>query len=265
MLLLRFNSGRRAGEAVPMYKQKVMFGRGTGCDFLLNHPTVSREHFYIELTGGKYFAVDHGSGNGTFVNGERISWVELRPGDRIQAGPFSFAVESAAAEPSPLMPTRDNGRSAQMREENLDEHHDKESTRQVEAFGATHRKLYAREYLEGIDHFNARRYYDAHEVWEEIWLRSSGDTKLFYQMLIQSAVGLHHYERGNARGGRGMYRAVTEKLSRLPGSYMSLDIEDFSRQFKTFFAALVEDDDESPPPADRPRPIIRLTIDDLNT
>ncbi|HEY6329060.1 MAG TPA: DUF309 domain-containing protein, partial [Blastocatellia bacterium] len=56
---------------------------------------------------------------------------------------------------------------------------------------------YPRQYSDGIIHFNSRRYYEAHEVWEEVWLESTGTEKLFYQMLIQSAVGLHHYERGN--------------------------------------------------------------------
>ena len=109
-----------------------------------------------------------------------------------------------------------------------------------------------------IEHFNARRYFDAHEVWEEIWLQSSGDTKLFYQMLIQAAVGLYHYERGNARGARGMHANVVDKLDRLPSFLMSLDLVDFSRQFRGFFTELIEHDDEAAPPIDRPRPRIQL-------
>jgi predicted metal-dependent hydrolase len=118
--------------------------------------------------------------------------------------------------------------------------------------------IYPREYLEGIEHFNHRRYYDAHEVWEEIWLRSSADTKLFYQMLIQAAVGLHHYERGNARGARGMHKNVVEKIGRLPSVYMSLDLNDFARQFKSFLAELIEKGNEAPPPDDMLRPVIHL-------
>lgn len=117
---------------------------------------------------------------------------------------------------------------------------------------------YPREYLEGIEHFNARRYFEAHEVWEEIWLRSAGETKLFYQMLIQAAVGLHHYERGNARGGRGMHKRVVEKLQLLPSFYMSLDLSDFSERFISFFADLIENANEAAPPADKLRPAIRL-------
>ena len=122
--------------------------------------------------------------------------------------------------------------------------------------------MYPSEYLQGISLFNAGQYFDAHEAWEEIWLRSSGDAKLFYQMLIQSAVGLHHYERGNARGGRGMHKAVTDKLSLLPKIFQSLDLAAFSRQFREFFSDLIERDYESPPPPDKPRPRISLISGD---
>jgi predicted metal-dependent hydrolase len=126
------------------------------------------------------------------------------------------------------------------------------------AFDAEHARRYAREYLEGIEHFNARRYYDAHEIWEEIWLRSADDTRLFYQMLVQAAVGLHHYERGNARGGRGLYARVIEKLGRLPARFMSLDLADFAGQFKTFFAELIDYQNDAAPLDEKPRPRIRL-------
>ena len=126
---------------------------------------------------------------------------------------------------------------------------------------AEHERIYPREYIEGIEHFNARRYFEAHEIWEEIWLRSSGDTKLFYQMLIQAAVGLHHYERGNTRGGRGMHNRVVEKLQLLPSFYMSLDLADFSEQFRNFFADLIENNIEAAPAADKPRPRICLLSD----
>src|SRR5262249_11859142 len=103
-------------------------------------------------------------------------------------------------------------------------------------------------YLDGVIHFNAGRYFEAHEIWEEIWLRSSGEEKLFYQMLIQSAVGLYHFERNNWSGARGMHRRVTEKLAALPRLYMSLDLADFERQFNTLLKPLIEEGLEAPQP-----------------
>ena len=238
MASLRFETGPRTGEAVVIDKNKFTFGRQLDCDCVLKHLTVSRVHFYIELNGGKHLLVDEHSGNGTFVNGRQVSWVEMKNGDKIQAGPFVFAVELSDAE-----------------------EHEAGSTIGLEEFGDENRLnegpagLYPREYLEGIRFFNERGYFDAHEIWEEIWLRSSGDAKLFYQTLIQAAVGLHHYARGNMRGARGMHKNVMEKLERLPDIFMSLDLGEFKVQFATFFADI---ETAEAPVSDRQPPVIRL-------
>jgi predicted metal-dependent hydrolase len=243
MTSLRFETGPRTGEAVVIDKSKFTFGRQLDCDCVLKHLTVSRVHFYIELNGGKHFLVDEHSGNGTFVNGQQVSWVEMKNGDKIQAGPFVFSVELSGGEAQEAGSTVD-----------LEEHGDESP------MDERHGSLYPREYLEGIRFFNTGGYFDAHEIWEEIWLRSSGDTKLFYQTLIQAAVGLHHYGRGNMRGARGMYKNVMEKLERLPDLFMSLDLEKFRIQFASFFTDL---ELEEAPAGDRQPPTIRLVKDEL--
>jgi predicted metal-dependent hydrolase len=245
MASLVFDSGPQTGERITLQKDKVTFGRSKLCDCVLAHPTVSREHFYVERNNGKLFLVDQGGENGTFVNGERISWVELEEGDKIKAGPFTMIFESDD-ERTELAPPAVSESQSYSREP---------------AFDSTLIEAYPREYLQGIEDFNAGRYFDAHEVWEEIWLRSSGERKLFYQMLIQTAVGLHHYERGNARGARGMYANVTEKLGRLPSSFMSLDLAGFSRQFKAALSELIDNNNEDAPADDKHRPRIELLSD----
>jgi len=244
MAILRFESGPRTGEGIPLDKNKVTFGRSPSCECVLTHPTVSREHFYVELNNGKLFLVDQGSENGTLVNGERVSWIELKQGDKIRAGPFVFAFEKGIS---------NTGAHSEAGGDDLVS----DTTIDAAIVNVSTAGLYPLEYIEGIEHFNAARYFDAHEVWEEIWLRSSGQTKVFYQMLIQAAVGLHHYERGNARGARGMHSNVIEKLGRLPSIFMSLDLVDFSAQFRDHLAELIENDNEAPP-VDKPRPRIQL-------
>jgi uncharacterized protein len=225
-------------------KTRLIFGRHKSCDHVLKHQTISRSHFAIERTAGKLFVVDQDSQNGTFVNDERVSWVEVNSGDRIKAGPFIMILE---------MP--DEGR--------LEAGSGADATTvpdiaHKEVSAAQPEKYLPREYTEGIAHFNSGRYYDAHEIWEEIWLRSRGTEKLFYQMLIQSAVGLHHYERGNMIGARGMHSRVTDKLTGLPDVFLSLDLTEFSLQFRTFFRDLIESGIEGAPSASKPRPHIRL-------
>lgn len=245
MASLTIDSGPRTGERVKLEKDRVTFGRSKTCDCVLTHPTVSREHFYVERNNGKLFLVDQGGENGTYVNGERVSWVELKEGDNIRAGPFTMIFEGEA-----------QTEAGQAQAAGASQFEFGEL-----AFGPTAMETYPRECLQGIEDFNAGRYFDAHEIWEEVWLRSSGDTKLFYQMLIQAAVGLHHYERGNARGARGMHANVIEKLGRLPSVFMSLDLADFSRQFKAALAELIDNNNESAPADDKHRPRIKLLKD----
>jgi predicted metal-dependent hydrolase len=248
MAALNFISEPRIGETVLLDKKKTIFGRHVSCDCRLPGKTVSREHFSIEHNNGKFFLVDLQSVNGTKANGERVSWVELKHGDTIQAGHFvlvfqdedeaSVSDDSASQEPLP-------GADAAPADDQL-------------SFSAEHQRVYPHQYLEGIKHFNNRRYFDAHEVWEEIWLNASDQTKLFYQMLIQAAVGLHHYERGNTRGASGLYHNVVAKLQQLPAVYMSIDLVEFSREFKTFFAAIIENESEARAATNEPRPVINL-------
>ena len=243
MTSLRFETGPRTGEAVVIDKSKFTFGRQLDCDCMLKHLTVSRVHFYIELNGGKHFLVDEHSGNGTFVNGQQVSWVEMKDGDKIQAGPFIFSVElydEGEPGPSTTVSLDGDGDDSWVDERHAD--------------------IYPREYLEGLRYFNVGRYFDAHEIWEEIWLRSSGDSKLFYQTLIQAAVGLHHYARGNMRGARGMHKNVMEKLERLPDVFMSLDLGEFRVQFAEFFTDI---EVEEAPAGDKQPLVIRLFDDEV--
>src|SRR5579863_1708504 len=55
-------------------------------------------------------------------------------------------------------------------------------------------------YQRGIRLFNAREFYEAHEVWEDVWRESHGLEKKFLQGLIQAAVALHHHSTGNVVG-----------------------------------------------------------------
>jgi hypothetical protein len=254
MACLRYESELRQGEIIPLDRDKIIFGRHKSCDYVLPYPTISRQHFFVERNGGKFFVVDQKSNNGTFVNGERVTWVELKDGDIIKAGPFMLRVEIAEG--------RDT--SALKRETFLDKLATIVAEEEQLRDSSDIRQMYAREYLDGIEHFNAGRFFEAHEAWEEIWTRSEGQTKLFYQALIQAAVALHHLERENYRGARSVYRNVMEKLPALPPVFLSLDVEDFSRQFESFFRNFIESGIDSPIPADAQRPTIQLLDEDSN-
>jgi predicted metal-dependent hydrolase len=77
--------------------------------------------------------------------------------------------------------------------------------------------------IEGVDLFNARRFWHAHEAWERIWLVAEGDERLFLQGLIQLAAAYHHVHRGTYAGGLRLFDAALEKLSRFPDGYLGID------------------------------------------
>lgn len=78
-------------------------------------------------------------------------------------------------------------------------------------------------YGEGVALFNAGRYWDAHEAWEEIWLQSAGDARLGLQALIQMAAAFYHIERENFRGAARLFAAAADKLERTSEAFPGLD------------------------------------------
>jgi uncharacterized protein len=65
---------------------------------------------------------------------------------------------------------------------------------------------------EGRRLFNQRRYFDAHEVWEDVWREAHGGRKRVLQGLIQVAVALHHFTRENRRGAASLLARAEPKL-----------------------------------------------------
>jgi DNA-binding winged helix-turn-helix (wHTH) protein len=62
-------------------------GRDMKCEVYINDPSVSRGHARITVTGAVATIIDHGSKNGTHVNGTRLEGpVELRDGDELSFG-----------------------------------------------------------------------------------------------------------------------------------------------------------------------------------
>lgn len=59
--------------------------------------------------------------------------------------------------------------------------------------------------LEGAALFNARRYFESHEVWESLWHDVGGQDREMLQGLIQWAAAYHHLASGNLAGAQYLY------------------------------------------------------------
>ena len=111
----------------------------------------------------------------------------------------------------------------------------------------------AHQFQVGIDLFNEGRFFECHEAWEEVWKRSEGAEKLFYQGLIQAAVAILHAERGNLDGAASMYRKAREKLDPLPHHHRGIALGDLRDALSIFFAQALDEGSQSLPP----RPTLR--------
>ena len=61
--------------------------------------------------------------------------------------------------------------------------------------------------------FRAGDFFQAHELWEELWHKARGKEKETLQGLIQAAVALHHLSKGNLRGARYLYPRALKRLA----------------------------------------------------
>lgn len=66
---------------------------------------------------------------------------------------------------------------------------------------------------QGISHFNDARYFEAHEVWENLWKLESGQERVFLQGLIQCAGHFVHIIKGNHSGAQSLASAALTKMS----------------------------------------------------
>jgi uncharacterized protein len=70
------------------------------------------------------------------------------------------------------------------------------------------------QFQRGIALFNSEEFFEAHEVWEELWLAEAEPEKTFLQGLIQAAAAFHHYVRGNFSGAQSLLASAAVKLQR---------------------------------------------------
>lgn len=95
----------------------------------------------------------------------------------------------------------------------------------------------------GLAHFNSRRFFEAHEVWEEIWLVEAEPEKTFLQGLIQVAAAFHHYERRNPSGAESLLASGIVKLLRFPEWHHGLSIGELRTAVKQWARLLGEGSD----------------------
>jgi uncharacterized protein len=76
--------------------------------------------------------------------------------------------------------------------------------------------------------FDAARFWEAHEAWEEAWLEEDGEVRQFLQGLIQVAAGYHKATvQLQPNGCVKLLRSGLDKLEPLPAEFHGVSLERF--------------------------------------
>lgn len=68
-------------------------------------------------------------------------------------------------------------------------------------------------FVSGLEEFNAGNFFEAHEIWEELWNDLVGNPKVLCQGLIQIAAGYHKLAIGTPAGARKLFERGVRTLS----------------------------------------------------
>jgi len=96
-------------------------------------------------------------------------------------------------------------------------------------------------YRHGIDLFNEEKFFDAHEVLEDVWRAAPEPEKRFLQGLIQVAVALHHHSRGNVVGCLSLLTRGGRNLSLYGDLHDGVDLARLRADLQLWSAALAHD------------------------
>ncbi|MBI1292042.1 DUF309 domain-containing protein [bacterium] len=97
------------------------------------------------------------------------------------------------------------------------------------------------EYLTYIDLFNRGEYFEAHEVLEDLWVVEVEPLKTYYKGLIQIAVAICHWERGNPSGAVKLYQSGMAYLAIYPEEFEGLDLRELRKRLIDIFAPLLHE------------------------
>ncbi len=99
---------------------------------------------------------------------------------------------------------------------------------------------------QGLRCYREEAFFEAHEHWEAVWLRSEEPEKTFLQALIQLAGAFFHFRRGNLGGARSMMKKALTRLERYPEAFGGVAVERLRGNLRGWLVALETELVEAP-------------------
>lgn len=79
-------------------------------------------------------------------------------------------------------------------------------------------------FLEGVSLFNSQRFFEAHELWEDVWRATVGPERDFYQGMIHLTVALYQANRKNWKAAHSQLRRARRRLAAFEPDHRGLPI-----------------------------------------
>ena len=92
----------------------------------------------------------------------------------------------------------------------------------------------------GIVEFNDEAFFECHDTLEEVWMEVRGQERLFFQGLVQVAVGYYHLTCENYPGAEHLLERGIQKLEGFPPCQRGVDLADLVARASETLAEVLE-------------------------
>ena len=106
---------------------------------------------------------------------------------------------------------------------------------------------------QGLRLFDQGEYHAAHEELERCWLANEGADEGFFKGLIQAAIGMHHYQRGNLEGALKLHTGTRRLLGPFLPRHRGVDLTTFLEEMQRVMKPLLRGESSAFDPETRPR------------
>jgi hypothetical protein len=86
----------------------------------------------------------------------------------------------------------------------------------------------------GAEEFNAGRFFECHDILEEVWQGVRGSARNFFQGLIQISVGFYHLGNGNLIGGESQLEKGLKNLGGYGDDCLQVDLINLRRDVQNW-------------------------------
>jgi len=101
--------------------------------------------------------------------------------------------------------------------------------------------LHSNKFRQALDAFNNQNFFQAHELWEEIWqdlriTKQNLQQQTQIQVLIQIAVSLHLLKEKRLKGAKKVLVRARNNLKNINYEIENIDLQNLLTQIESFFA-----------------------------